>query len=99
LSTLHEHRGSHFPWCCRVPLEISFGCQTRRPFSSIRQVRREGRLGDSMSRTLIACLESENRMFLCYVKISWLIPQLIPTVSASSWRVRRRSPWTSSRIS
>jgi hypothetical protein len=35
-STLQKHRGSHFPWCCRVPLAIPFARKTvskRRPFS------------------------------------------------------------------
>jgi hypothetical protein len=27
-STLQKHSGSHFPYCCRVPLAIPFGCQT-----------------------------------------------------------------------
>jgi hypothetical protein len=25
---LQKHRGTHFPWCCRVPLAVPFACQT-----------------------------------------------------------------------
>jgi hypothetical protein len=38
-------------------------------------------------------------MFKFSVKISWQTPQLIPTVSASSWIVRGQYLWMSSLIS